>query len=244
MQCPKCGHVQDDAPECKRCGIIIVKYKAPKVPVTPPEALPSNAMHGRTFPLKVRPSWMASGVVALFAIAIFFHRTFFPIAFSSSICMGLAMCAGWLRASRQAPWNGWRMRPWRVFWLCYLVVFVGLILLGQGMPWMGILFLVVGGLPMVISTILGLCVTWQRSPRRGLLILGGFVLISALASIRDSSGESSLARFDFALFTSLLTACAIVLMTGVAESFSQQLTSGREPSKESETLNTEGGSSR
>ena len=36
MQCPKCGLVQDDAPECKRCGIVIAKYRANESPPPPP----------------------------------------------------------------------------------------------------------------------------------------------------------------------------------------------------------------
>jgi hypothetical protein len=37
MQCPKCGLVQDDAPECKGCGIIIAKFKPRSLlPETPP----------------------------------------------------------------------------------------------------------------------------------------------------------------------------------------------------------------
>lgn len=43
MQCPKCGLVQEDAPECKGCRIIIVRYKA-RSPVSsppqPPERVP------------------------------------------------------------------------------------------------------------------------------------------------------------------------------------------------------------
>ena len=32
MQCPKCGLVQENAPECRRCGIVIAKYSEPIAP--------------------------------------------------------------------------------------------------------------------------------------------------------------------------------------------------------------------
>ncbi len=28
MQCPKCNHIQAEAPECRKCGLIFAKYEA------------------------------------------------------------------------------------------------------------------------------------------------------------------------------------------------------------------------
>lgn len=245
MQCPKCGLVQEDAPECNRCRIIIAKYKGPDASRTKPVAPTADAQQLRSgFPFQLRPSWMVIGVLALFVMGKLFHPAFSPFAYVSLLYLGLALCVGWVAASDQMPWRAWSQHPWAVFWLSFPPALVGLALYGSGLPLMGTLFLVGGGLPMAISAIQGLRVTWQRSRKRGLLIIGAVVAVGVINGARKLSEIGDWGQLEFELFVSLLSAGVYLVTTEVADSFAQQLRARRGQGENGERVGPEPGPSR
>ena len=82
----------------------------------------------------------------------------------------VAVLTGVISGSSVPALQYWSRHPWRIFWLSYVVGFVGLLLSTLSWP-TAVAFLAPGMLLMVTSAIQGLRVTWMRSRGRAMVIL-------------------------------------------------------------------------
>lgn len=121
----------------------------------------------------------------------------------------------------------WSLHPWRIFWLSYVLIFVGL-LLWTVLPPIALALLIPGMLLMLTSAIQGLRVTWMRSRGRAMVFL-----VIALAGL--SLPELTQGRWLLALILPPLGILLWIFSAWLAEAVGTRRGAGASPRRDIET---------
>ena len=148
---------------------------------------------------------------------------FNPLLALLLISLILSLCSAWLASSTATPLRFWSLHPWKVFWACLLLGILGLVLFALGMSWIGGLLLVCGYLPVFLSAIQGLRVTWHLSRKKAALVLAAGLAMGVVRALGTLASKGNWQQLDFDLFTTLIVVAWWALLAYVADRFAQRL---------------------
>jgi hypothetical protein len=113
----------------------------------------------------------------------------------STLSLVFAAIVGWGNTLEYKLIQYWAVRPWRVFWLSYLIL-IPAALLYDILQTTAMLLSVVSVAAIYASAIHGLRITWARSPKRALWVVGGSFSLLVLNALARASRTGDIKLLD------------------------------------------------